>query len=75
MECRIFDVPCMFDSVVLGVVGFIAQIPVPAVMEQQIVFPAVIGFWADAFQFPEGFAIIMGAYTARFLVRRIPVIG
>lgn len=32
-------------------------------------------FFADVLQLPEGTAIVVSAYTGRFIIRRLPVIG
>jgi hypothetical protein len=73
--CGIFEVTCWFDVVVMGVIGLFASIPVPDFLANDLTIPAGVSFFADAAQLPEGIAIVFGAYTARFLLRRIPVIG
>jgi hypothetical protein len=54
-------------------------IPVPSWLSDA---PAVVGsipsgvaFFLQAFEVPSGLAIIFGAYTIRFIIRRIPLIG
>lgn len=37
--------------------------------------PSEIGYFIEPFNFGAGLSIIIGAYLARFLIRRIPVIG
>lgn len=36
---------------------------------------AGVWFWLDAFQLPFGVPLLISAWVARFLVRRLPVIG
>lgn len=36
---------------------------------------AGVWFWLDAFQVPYGLPLLISAWIARFLVRRLPVIG
>jgi len=37
--------------------------------------PGSVAFFLQAFEIPTGLAIILGAYTIRFIIRRIPLIG
>jgi hypothetical protein len=37
--------------------------------------PGSVAFFLQAFEIPTGLAIIFGAYTIRFIIRRIPLIG
>lgn len=37
--------------------------------------PAGVWFWLDAFQLPYGVPLLISAWVARFLIRRLPVIG
>lgn len=37
--------------------------------------PSSVAFFLAAFQVPSGVAIIFGAYTIRWIIRRIPLIG
>jgi hypothetical protein len=37
--------------------------------------PASTWFFLDAFQLPFGLSALVSAYTTRFIIRRIPVIG
>lgn len=34
-----------------------------------------VWFWLDAFQLPYGVPLLISAWIARFLIRRLPVIG
>lgn len=36
---------------------------------------AGVWFWLDAFQLPYGVPLLISAWVARFLIRRLPVIG
>jgi hypothetical protein len=37
--------------------------------------PEGAAFFINAFMLPQGLAIIIGAFTIRFIIRRIPLIG
>lgn len=37
--------------------------------------PAGVAFFLQAFEVPSGLAIVLGALTIRFFIRRIPLIG
>ena len=37
--------------------------------------PPMVLYFADFFQLGYGLSMVLGAYTVRFLVRRIPIIG
>jgi hypothetical protein len=37
--------------------------------------PPGVAYLAQAFMIPQGLAILIGAYTIRFVIRRIPLIG
>ncbi len=37
--------------------------------------PAGVWYWIDLFQLGTGLPIILAAYVARFVIRRLPVIG
>jgi hypothetical protein len=37
--------------------------------------PAGVAFFLGAAQVPSGLAIVLGAFTIRFFIRRIPLIG
>jgi hypothetical protein len=52
------------------------MIPVPDFLTSaSIQLPPSVAFFADVLMFPEGFQMIATAYTARFILRRIPGIG
>lgn len=57
--------------------ALIEAIPVPDFLlsSSSFVIPDSIAFFMTAFEINAGIAIIVSAYTARFLIRRIPVIG
>jgi hypothetical protein len=61
----------------LGLV--LAAIPVPAWLANagNVVgaMPPGVAYLAQAFMIPQGIAMIVGAYTLRFVVRRLPLIG
>jgi hypothetical protein len=65
--------------VLVGLAAVLSLIPVPswfvgagAVMGAM---PPGVAFVANAFMVPQGIAIIVSAYTIRFIIRRLPFIG
>jgi hypothetical protein len=57
--------------------GLIDSIPVPDFLQniQTVNMPSGVSFFVSPFQLEYGIGIIVGAYIARFIVRRIPFIG
>jgi hypothetical protein len=37
--------------------------------------PSGVAYVAAAFALPQGIAIIVGAFTIRFIIRRLPIVG
>jgi hypothetical protein len=62
-----------------GLALVLAAIPVPSWLANagNVVgaMPPGVAYLAVAFKIPEGIAMIVGAYTLRFIIRRIPLIG
>jgi len=67
----------LYESVIGGVATLFESIPVPDALLNSAghVVPAGVSFFATAFEIPIGLSIIVGAYIARFILRRIPLIG
>lgn len=67
----------IFSGVVKAVTVVLAAIPVPDWF-QNIDFsgvPPAVAYFGEPFRFGTGIGIMVSAYTIRFLIRRIPVIG
>lgn len=67
----------VFDSIMAGFAKVIELIPVPDFLENmqsQVMTPAVSWF-LQPFELQYGLIAIGSAYTARFILRRIPLIG
>lgn len=66
-----------YDGVISGFASMIEAIPVPDFLANMQTFslPPGVAYFASAFEIPWGIAIVVTAYTARFILRRIPVIG
>lgn len=66
-----------YDSLLGGLASLLEAIPVPDFFAQisTIQVPDGVAFFASAFQLPFGVGLVVGAYTARFILRRIPFIG
>lgn len=91
MECSWYDVPCgmnwafdeiniiiinLIDSLLQALASVYAAIPVPTFMQSaSFSLPSSVIYMADIFAIPEGVAMIVSAYTLRFVLRRIPGIG
>lgn len=67
----------VYESVVLAFADLISSIPLPDFMNQISSYrlPDVVAWAAEPFQLGTGVSIIASAYTLRFIIRRIPVIG
>lgn len=66
-----------FEKILNGLAAVVESIPVPSWASNigNLHIPAEIGWFAEAFQLNNGVAILVSAYTLRFIIRRIPVIG
>jgi hypothetical protein len=67
----------IYDSFMGGLAAVVESIPVPDFLANaQIVhLPNSVSWFLDAFNIGTGLFIVVGAYTARFILRRIPFIG
>jgi len=67
----------IYDSFMSGAAAIIDIIPVPDFLLtiEPIVLSSQISFFLSPFQIEYGLGIIVSAYTARFIVRRLPIIG
>lgn len=69
----------IFSVAMDGIAKFFEAIPVPGFMSQsQSYFNQISGqiiWFADMFQIGFGFKVIFAALLARFILRRIPIIG
>lgn len=74
-ELQSFFLWC-YDGLLSGFAVLLELIPVPDfLLMSNIQLPSGVAYFADAFMIPEGLQIIATAYTARFILRRIPGIG
>lgn len=65
-----------YDSLLTGFVTVIDLIPAPDFLTVGTVsLPPTVAYYAEAFKIREGIGIVVTAYTARFILRRIPGIG
>ena len=67
----------VYDSLMDGLAAMVETIPVPDLLSnlQTVHLPASVSWFLEPFNLPSGLLIIVGAYTARFVLRRIPFIG
>ncbi len=69
----------VWQTVLDALVAVLNAIPVPDWLSSAAAvvgsIPPSVAFFLGALQIPSGLAIILGAYTIRFLIRRIPLIG
>lgn len=68
----------LFALLLEGVAAVLDAIPVPSWLAGADPFASLdagVVFFAEAFQIPEGIAIILGAYFIRWLTRRVPIVG
>lgn len=75
-ELHAFALWC-YDSILNGLAVTVEAIPVPdfllGVTTQAL--PSGVAFFVNALELPVGLSIIVSAYIARFILRRIPLIG
>jgi len=67
----------IFNSILSGFASVVEAIPVPEFLLNigNFTLPNSILFYVNLFELPVGIGIIVAAYTARFVLRRIPLIG
>lgn len=69
----------LFSLFVDGLASLADSIPVPDFLAMAAnLFSGItsgVWWWLSFFLIPQGFSLVMGAYAARFLLRRIPFIG
>lgn len=67
----------LVDSILSGVASMFEAIPAPdfLVNAGTLSLPPTVAFIADALQLSFGAAVIVSAYTLRFIIRRLPFIG
>lgn len=90
-ECSFTDVGChtdnafialerffawVWDGVLNGIASMLELIPVPDFLQNQtLTIPDGVAWFAGALELDAGLPILVGAWAARFLVRRLPFIG
>jgi hypothetical protein len=67
----------LLEALLNGLAFVYESIPVPSFLESlpSLSLPPSVLWTAEPFQIPSGVGIIVTAYTARFILRRIPFIG
>lgn len=67
----------VYESILGAASGLISAIPVPDFLRTVSSFrlPDVVVWAAEPFQLGYGVGIITSAYTLRFIIRRLPVVG
>lgn len=65
------------DSLLSAIAGAFESIPPPDFMADvgQYTLPPSVSWAISVFQVDAGIGIIVSAYTARFILKRIPIIG
>ncbi|MES9961689.1 MAG: hypothetical protein ABW089_14760 [Sedimenticola sp.] len=69
----------IFELVLDAAASVIEAIPVPAFVNQagnslgQI--GADVGYWIGPFELDYALTVILSAYTLRFIIRRLPIVG
>lgn len=66
-----------YNLILEGFSSLFSSIPVPSFFSTMgsYALPSGVSWIAESFLIPEGLALSVTAYTARFILRRIPVIG
>ncbi len=67
----------LWDSLLAGIASLFEAIPVPDFMLNVTTYtlPSTVAWAVSPFQIDIGLSIIVSAYIARFILRRIPIIG
>lgn len=66
----------LFSLLVPWVVGWLAPFILPDSLTAAFAqLPADLWFWLDLFQLQTGVPLLISAFVARFLIRRVPGIG
>jgi hypothetical protein len=76
IQLEIFGI-WLWQTVLNGATSLFEMIPIPDFLLniQPVTIPSSVGFFLGPFAIEYGIGIIVSAYIARFLVRRIPVVG
>lgn len=66
-----------YDQLLQGFLSLINVIPVPEFMANPANFtlPGDVLYWTSLFKVGWGLSVVVSAYLARFILRRIPLIG
>jgi hypothetical protein len=66
-----------YDALLSGFAVVIEAIPLPDFLTNipSFVLPSSVAWASDALNLTYGITVIVGAYVARFILRRIPFIG
>lgn len=66
-----------YQFIVMSFADLIDLIPIPDFFDdmQTYTVPANLAFFVEPFQLEYGIGIVVSAYIARFIVRRLPVVG
>lgn len=66
----------IFSAFVDGLIFLFNLIPVPDFLSNMDLSGlSAIGWWLGVFEIPLGMSIVMSALLARFILRRVPLIG
>lgn len=67
----------VYDAILSSFAKILEMLPVPAFLQnmQPFTIPSTVAWAAEALNLQFGLTVIVAAYTARFILRRIPVIG
>lgn len=67
----------LYDGLLSGLAKLVEILPVPDFLSnaQVVSISSTVSWFVEPFNFKYGLSIIVGAYIARFILRRIPFIG
>lgn len=67
----------LWESILIGLIGMLSNIPAPDFLLNlgTISFPSGVSYFLEMAVIDDGVLIFVSAYTIRFLIRRIPIIG
>lgn len=69
----------LFSEVMDGLASFLEWIPVPSFISQASGafggIPGQVMYFASLFELNFGITVVLAAYSLRFIIRRIPLIG
>ena len=67
----------LWESILMALISLLSYIPVPDWLSSANTtsLPSSVGWMVGLFELQFGLSVIVSAYVARFLIRRLPFVG